>query len=535
MGDEKAALSWDQEEPPAPRPQRQPAPSRPAPTRQAAQPPVQARRPPPSGADMYVAPSYKPPGPSAPASDLPSDIRGPAYTPGRQAQPASRFSSSVGEWQANRDASRAESQREDEMLRRQLDRQLPPQHPAMARPQPPPVRDMEHQRPGPCINQWPVAKSAAIIIVVAVVLAALQVHGELGDAREFFKEDLSKGLPTYRSFPLSSEFSMSRVMTTTCRGGEVTYNVDVAIPQSISGQQDIVELQQTPNPTHATGGFWNWSGTLLGAGDSISVTINYHSKAYFYQWAMGVGDSATTSQVSSAYSKYLGDCWKFTPGDPTISGLAADIAGNTTNVFDIVVKVFQYTHQNIAYLSNNPEEPKSPTRTLADRNGDCDDQSFFMGSLLRARGVPAWMELGLLYDQTTNQWGGHAWLRILIPMKDGGEKVVNIDPANNEFLFRDPWRMTDYVDDGDSGHLQNYYVLWRYTYIGAPPQRQDRMDSIYFRASTETTSVRGSGPSLSGGPHATLWTVPGFEGLLALLAASTVVAGHAFRRMRVRY
>jgi len=442
----------------------------------------------------------------------------------------------VNEWQTNRDASRAEAQRQDERLRRQLEREPVPEGfpggqatPASGYgPEPPPPA------PRPRINQWPVAKSLAIIIIATVVLGALQIHGELGEGRELLKEDLSKGLPKFRIFPQSSEFSMNRIMTTTCRGGEVTYNVDVAIPQTIPGQQEIVELTESPAPTRISGGFWNWSGTLVGAGQQISVTINYHSKSYYYQWKLGSGDSGTTAQVPSTYSKYLGDCWKFTPSEPTISGLSADIVGNTTNVFDKVVRIFQYTHQNIQYLSNSPEEPKSPTRTLADRNGDCDDQSFFMGSLLRAQGVPAWMELGLLFDQTANQWGGHAWLRVLIPLKNGGEREVNIDPANNEFLFRDPFRMTDYVDDGDAGHLQNYYILWRYSYIGPQPSREDRIDSIYFRTSSETTTVRGSGPSLPYGPQASLWYLPGFEGTAALLAATTVILIHVSLRRRVR-
>ena len=383
------------------------------------------------------------------------------------------------------------------------------------------------------MNQWPVVKSLAIIIIAIVILSALQLHGELGDAREFLQEDLSKGLPTYRIFPLSSEFSLNRIMTTTCRGGEVTYSVDVAIPQSISGQQEIVELSESPDPTHTSGGYWNWSGTLRGGGDKISITINYHSKSYYYQWVLGAADSGTTAQVPTGYQKYLDDCWKFTPTDATISGLAAQIVGNATNVFDKVVRIYEYTHQNIAYLSNSPEEPKSPTRTLADRNGDCDDQSFFMGSLLRAQGVPAWIELGLLFDQSTNQWGGHAWLRVLIPLKSGGERVVNIDPANNEFLFRDPYRMTDYVDDGNATHLQNYYILWRYSYIGAAPLREDGFDSIYFRTASETAGVRGSGPSLPSGPQASLWKAPGFEGAAAVLAmASMVVVTRTWQRRR---
>jgi hypothetical protein len=92
--------------------------------------------------------------------------------------------------------------------------------------------------------------------------------------------------------------------------------------------------------------------------------------------------------------------------------------------------------------------------------------------------------------------------------------------------------MTDYVDDGDADHLQNYYILWRYTYVGAAPLRQDSFDSIYFRTGSETTTVRGSGPSLSSGPQASLWKAPGFEGAAAVLAVASIVVVTRTQRRR---
>lgn len=491
-----------------------PPPARPA----ASRPPAAASRPPPDNAHLYTPPSYRP--------STPGTASGPSTAAPRPAPaPPTRFASSVDEWQRGRSAEKAQAEADEEALLRELERKPAPQ------PEQAPGPGLERPPSRRRINQWPVARAVTIIIIVTVVLAALQIHGELGGARDFLNQDLSKGLPIYRVYPQSSEFNLKRILSTTCRGSELSYTVDVAIPGNLAGQQEMLEVSQTPTPTRTAGGYWNWSGTIHN-GQKIAITISYHAKSYYYQWDIHAKDSGATSDVPASYSQYLGDSWKFTPSAPAIKSLAAQLAGDTTNVMDKVLRIYNYTHSNIAYLSNSPNEPKSPLQTLADRNGDCDDQSFFMGSLLRAEGVPAWMELGILYDQSTQQWGGHAWLDVFIPLKGSAGQVVNIDPANNEFLFRDSYRMTDYVDDGNSVHLQNYYILWRYTFVGTAPIREDAYDSIYFRASQETVGVRGSGPSLTDATPAKLWKAPGFEGVILLPAVivTVVILGTLRRR-----
>jgi hypothetical protein len=71
-----------------------------------------------------------------------------------------------------------------------------------------------------------------------------------------------------------------------------------------------------------------------------------------------------------------------------------------------------------------------------------------MASFCRAVGVPAWLEIGYLYDPIENSWGGHGWFNVVIPLKNGGTVVAPIDPVNHEFLFRDPYRITDWIDTG---------------------------------------------------------------------------------------
>ncbi|MGQ9582033.1 MAG: transglutaminase-like domain-containing protein [Thermoplasmatota archaeon] len=357
-------------------------------------------------------------------------------------------------------------------------------------------------------------------MAAAVVLSALQASGAMEGFREFLERDIGKGLPVYRSYPLSSEFELNRVMVTETYGGSVEYTVDVSIPMTISGQQEIQALSTNPAPTSTSSTHWTWTGTLTGGSD-IQVVIGYRARATFKEWKIKPEASGTVSDVPAAYSAYLGECWKFQPRDPAVTQLAQRLAGGASNVLEKVSRIYEYINSHIKYMSNSPEEPKDPARTLSDGNGDCDDQSYLMGSLLRAQGVPAWMELGLLYDSSKRAWGGHAWLRVYIPLRSGGGEVVNIDPANDQFLFRDSYRLTDYIDDGDPANLQAYYVSWRYTYTGPPPSRRDRYDPIRFKPSDETVIKESSGPGPGAQAVGELWRAPGLEGGATILAAAT--------------
>jgi hypothetical protein len=457
--------------------------------------------------------------PPAPHSYTP-----PPYRPQPQASRPAGYSSTLQQWQTSRERAPTRDAHESG-LERSIERA--PESPAPA-PRPvhePPARIRRK-------DQWPVIKSLAIVITVVVIFSALQVHGELGQFRGFLDRDLSKGLPVLRVYPASSEFKINRVMSSTCRGPEMTYTAYIGIPMAIPGQQTVVDISKNPDPTTTNTDFWTWSGTAT-RGQTVSMVIGYHVKATLYQWNLDSPKSGGVNQIPSSYSGLLGDEWKFTPSDPTIKKLSADLAGGTNNTFEKVDRIYTYIHQNIAYQTNSPAEPKEPTQTLADKAGDCDDQSFLLGSLLRAQGIPAWLELGILYDQSRGVWGAHAWLRLYIPLKAGGGDVAQIDPANDEFLFRDAYRMTDYMDDGNADHLQNYYVSWRFVYSGAAPLRNDRYDSIYFHPSDNTVTIATSGPGAGESALGSIWKLPGFDFGLVFLAGAVSAIFFGVNRRRV--
>jgi hypothetical protein len=507
------ALRWDE-------PQKTPTAQRPAQAPPAGSPPP-ARAPPAPSRAPYSPHGYAPP----------------AYQPRQDARRPDGFSSSLQQWQTSRESIPTRDQHEAE-LRRSLERSTVEE--GEKAPGPPGPAPAGRPAPGPSYeaaprpyrrSQIPVIRSVAVIIIAVVLLGVLQSHGEMGQFRDFLDRDLSKGLPVMRSYPVSAEFKLNRVMTSTCRGPDMSYTVYVGIPKTIAGQQEVVQISPNPAPTTQNGDFWTWTGTAV-RGDKVSIVIGYQVKASLKQWDINAAGSGTVSEIPAAYSKYLGTEWKFTPAEAPISGLSAQIAGGTNNTFEKIEKIYTYIHDNFAYQTNSPAEPKYPTQTLSDKAGDCDDQSFLLGSLLRAQGIPAWMEMGLLYDQSRRAWGGHAWLRTYIPSASGGGQEVQIDAVNDEFLFRDAYRLTDYVDDGIGDHLENYYVSWRYTYSGAPPQREDRYDSIFYRPSDSTVEIATTGPGPGAQALGQLFRLPGFGigPVLLALAASAIAAVGRRRR-----
>ena len=99
--------------------------------------------------------------------------------------------------------------------------------------------------------------------------------------------------------------------------------------------------------------------------------------------------------------------------------------------------------------------------------GDCDDFSILFSSIARAAGIPAWLELGTIPVFIDMQegcdlrdWGGHAWVNAVVPLNDGTITVVNIDLANSYFMWMPPYRISDWVDNGNGDDLDSYYYLF---------------------------------------------------------------------------
>ena len=81
---------------------------------------------------------------------------------------------------------------------------------------------------------------------------------------------------------------------------------------------------------------------------------------------------------------------------------------------------------------------------------------------------------------------------VLIPLDDGTFIVPTVDVVNDQFLVRDPNRLTDWVDDGSGGSLEDYYSSWSYSYYGSGGDVRigDTYTSVKYKAESNDISIK---------------------------------------------
>ena len=346
----------------------------------------------------------------------------------------------------------------------------------------PPPTPTPAPRPLGAAPRWTRNRIAKHIFVILVILLLLFASWPMvKDPLHAMYDLITTGEPGFQTFPKVAEFTILREMSLTAQTNSLTYNIDIPEPYDIPGIHERLGLTTVPLPTseeQREGQDWMlWSGAIS-TGGTTTISITYHMKLYATLWDITAKDSAGVSAIPSSYDKYLVDEWKIVPSDPEVKALAKDIVGSETNVYTILLKIYKWMDDNLVYRTQRSAEPQSCSQTLASRSGDCDDQSILFASLARSLGVPVWLNLGTIYDPVRDYCGGHGWNNVYIPLKDGDYDIATVDIVNNQFLFRDPYHFSDYIDDGDSQQLKDYYTTWSYSYTGASPNAKSTDISI---------------------------------------------------------
>ena len=92
-----------------------------------------------------------------------------------------------------------------------------------------------------------------------------------------------------------------------------------------------------------------------------------------------------------------------------IDALAIELAAGNTDVLEVVVDILGWVVSSVDY--RNFEVPLYSDETLEDLQGDCDDQAILMISMLRSLGIPAFLQIGVVFSESisseTASWEGH--------------------------------------------------------------------------------------------------------------------------------
>ena len=246
------------------------------------------------------------------------------------------------------------------------------------------------------------------------------------------------------------------------------YILNVTIPTNSTYQEVYVSdySNEPKNELNSYNRTW-WSYSLSGY-SSIKIVYQGETKLKIWNIKNSLDVNSIPQNLKKQYDhgEYLknGDTklWVIEPDKFESQQIGEKITEGKNNVLDKLRAIYDYIVNNFEYEKESGNLPKTAVETWNDKSGDCDELSFVFVSIARSIGIPAWVEYGILYTGST--WGHHAWIRTVVPTE---KKLyyVNIDLTSEVgredygrgFLIRDPYRITEWQDDGNSTHLSSYY------------------------------------------------------------------------------
>lgn len=379
----------------------------------------------------------------------------------------------------------------------------PPTRPQTA-PAPRPVQQQPVSRP--VAHKIPVKKkkknwkkAVTALIILLILLAILFVPiapgvtlgGKLADG-------LSNLFSPGSSEPAYADITMLRDIDVSVGGGGfIDFNLDIPKAGDITTEDNSpiqVVYDVTTNVPYQTvnkhGAEWMlWSESTS---QNFIIQIMYEMRVYTTTWDIDGETSGYVDDIpQNLVNQYTGDEWKIRPSIPQIRTLADSLVESGDTVYDTVRAVYDYMVAEFTYETYSSSLPKNCTQTLADRSGDCDDQSILFCSLLRSQGIPAWLEFGVLYDPVDDEWGPHGWSKVYIPEAGGGGSVVTIDVVNSQFMLHDCRHVTEWTSDGNGDHLQDYYYSFNYTHnLPSPVVIYDETFSGTYSPSSTTIKIQ---------------------------------------------
>nr|NIP35078.1 transglutaminase domain-containing protein [Thermoplasmata archaeon]NIS12188.1 transglutaminase domain-containing protein [Thermoplasmata archaeon]NIS20105.1 transglutaminase domain-containing protein [Thermoplasmata archaeon]NIT77428.1 transglutaminase domain-containing protein [Thermoplasmata archaeon]NIU49207.1 transglutaminase domain-containing protein [Thermoplasmata archaeon] len=203
-----------------------------------------------------------------------------------------------------------------------------------------------------------------------------------------------------------------------------------------------------------------WEGDLR-ANDTITISITYNVTLTATSWKMNASTSGSVDDVPPEFHYYMDEEWLISPRQ--VANLSAEIVGEETDVYTIIKYIYRWMRKNIEYRSEGADL-RPCLETLDSGWGDGDDQAILFASMARAVGVPVSVVVGPVYDPDEDRWSTRMWNNVLIPLEEGGLQVATVDVAMGRFLFRDPYRITQWVSTGDGDDLKGIYDGWSYSY-----------------------------------------------------------------------
>ncbi len=163
-----------------------------------------------------------------------------------------------------------------------------------------------------------------------------------------------------------------------------------------------------------------------------------------------------------------------------IEELAQELTSDETTALGMLTNLVDWMYDSLIYC--NFEFPNYPNDTLESGQGDCDDQSILLISMLRSLGIPAFLQVGVVFNDRigsdnpswdghlmihTDGMGWHAWTMAYIP--PWGWIPVDLTLASGQ----DPMDILDAAPEYDS-YIVRALDVSEQAYIGDSQASRER-------------------------------------------------------------
>ena len=206
----------------------------------------------------------------------------------------------------------------------------------------------------------------------------------------------------------------------------------------------------------------------LSDGQEVHIKFTYTVEANAIRWdeRLDRSNSGTVADIPQSLKDQYNHDERFSKSGSKVDfievekyrGLAQNITKGESTVYGQVKTIYDYVLDNVLYVRGR--DPKACTLTLNNGHGDCDDMSAVFVSLARGLGIPSWLNFGQLSDDTFSSWGGHSWVEVYIPTKDGNHYNAQLDLANKLFLVYSPTRLFEWSDTGNEDDMIHFYYFF---------------------------------------------------------------------------
>ncbi len=176
----------------------------------------------------------------------------------------------------------------------------------------------------------------------------------------------------------------------------------------------------------------NVDDIVIDPGKNVSIKVYYKVKIKPPPKPISIDDILNASWYTVSSIKYYNNLtapsrfWNYS--NPLIKLLSDYLWEKSNgNLGLYLIEAVRWIRENIAYRTRVPA--RHPVEVLAEYRGDCDDDANLLITLLRAKGIPAILEAGLVYIKgyygstlidhvvryEIRNGGPHGWVKVYIP------------------------------------------------------------------------------------------------------------------------